>query len=358
VNCHRLLEAPPGRARDRAVRLGLLASIALAGCVTGRGGASSAAPPTSTAGPATPTIAAAPTPASVAIGTVAATIAVGTPRDVMAAFGSIWVSDGKGATITRIDPATNKVQAVIATPGPASVLANGGGAVWVTSYPGNSLTRIDPATNTVARSVSLADAGAGPIGVTFSAGALWVADHDGTPTTSIAKVDPATMKVVQVIPVGHGADSGPTWVATGAGSIWTNVQNIDSVVRIDPTTGRILATIPDGGSCAMVVASDTAVWAAGGGGDGCSPGILHIDPATNAVAGTTDPQDSVAPLALGPTGLWFGTVSGALGRVDPATQQVVGRLALPGSPFGATIGFGDVWLTDTEDGQVFRIHPG
>ena len=74
--------------------------------------------------------------------------------------------------------------------------------MWLTSYPDNSLTRIDPATNTATATLSLASVGSGPIGVTVAGGFVWVGNHDGSPVTSVAKVDPKTMKVVDVIPVG------------------------------------------------------------------------------------------------------------------------------------------------------------
>jgi hypothetical protein len=81
-------------------------------------------------------------------GALVAKIPVSTPRDVTAGFGSIWVANGPSSTITRIDPATDKITAVIAVPNPASVLAVGAGAAWVTSFPGRSPRQLplpDPA---------------------------------------------------------------------------------------------------------------------------------------------------------------------------------------------------------------------
>jgi YVTN family beta-propeller protein len=291
-------------------------------------------------------------------GTVVAAIPVSTPRDVESGFGSIWVANGPSRTVTRIDPATNAVLAVISVPDPASVLAAGAGAMWLTSFPGDSVTRIDPATNTATGTVSLAPSGLGPIGITVYDGYVWVANHQGNPTGSVAKIDPATMNVVDVIPVGNQSFAGPNWLASGAGSIWTDVPNINAVVRIDPATDTVVATIPDKGVCGALAASDTAVWVAGGGGSGCLPGITRIDPNSNSVTTMLNAGGQTDSLALGSGTLWYGTsISNFLGRIDTSTTAVVGQLKLPGAAFGLTVAYGYVWATDRDDALLLKVEP-
>jgi YVTN family beta-propeller protein len=203
-------------------------------------------------------------------GSIVARIPVQTPRDVTAGFGSIWVANGPEDTVTRLDPATNDVEAIVPVPDPASVLAAGSGAIWLTSLPGNTVTRIDPSTNAATGTTSLAPSGLGPIGVTVFGGFVWVANHDGDPTGSVAKIDPATLAVVDVIPIGNEPIAGPNWLSSGAGSVWTDVPNLRAVVRIDPVSDAITATIPDKGVCGALAASDTAVWVAGGSGPAVS----------------------------------------------------------------------------------------
>jgi|GEM_PF-3462809 len=291
-------------------------------------------------------------------GTLVASLPVVAPRDVHAAFGSIWLSNGPARTVTRFDPATNAVQAVVAVPDPASVLADGGGSIWLTSVPGDSLTRIDPATNTVTGTISLEPGGDTPVAVTFYAGYVWVADHDGMPTGAVSKIDPATMAVLDVIPVGPLSFAGPNWIAGAAGSIWVDVPNIPGVVRLDPSTDAILATIPDKGSCGGLAANDTGIWVAGGGGPGCLPGITRIDPATNTLVASLNAGGQTNPVALGTGTLWFGTEqSRFLGRVDTASDTVVGQLKLPGPTFGLAVGYGYVWVSDRVDGRLFKVLP-
>ena len=94
------------------------------------------------------------------------------------------------------------------------------------------------------------------------------------------------MRVVDVIPVGAAVDAGPVWILPSAGSIWTNVNgNPNVVVRIDPRTDRILATIPAPSACAQLAADDAGVWGAGG-GDSSRPASAASTRAPTAVTAT------------------------------------------------------------------------
>ena len=290
-----------------------------------------------------------------------ATIPVSTPRDVTAGFASIWVSNGPSRTVTRINSSTGAISAVITVPDPASVLAVGAGSVWLTSFPGNSLTRINPTTNTVTGTISLDPGGLNPIGVTFFDGYVWVANHDGNPTGSVEKVDPTTMHVVDMIPVGTASTAGPTTIVSGAGSLWVNVPNIPGVVRINPLTDTTIATISVKGACASMAANAQAVWVAELDDDGCpsgSPGISRIDPVSNTVTATLKASGTTGAVALDRDTLWYGTtISNFLGRIDTTTNTIVGQLKLPGPAFATTAANGFIWITD-QDGLLFQVQPG
>ena len=211
------------------------------------------------------------------------------PRDVASGFGSIWVSNGPSGSVTRIDPTTDKPIATINTDAP-SVIAVSADAIWVTSNQDVNVTRIDPLTNSVVGTVD--PGGSGPIAIAIFDGYVWVANHDGDPTGSVAKIDPAKMKVVDLIHVGAASDAGPVWIAVGAGSLWVDVDNISAVVRIDPIKDTVIATIPVLFGCGEVVANDHDVWVAGA----CGPGVTHIDPATNSKVGVENEFGVARPL--------------------------------------------------------------
>jgi len=294
-----------------------------------------------------------PVPALPAGGTLLATISIQSARDVTAGFGSIWVSTGQGSSVVRIDPTTYFVTAVITLPDPAAILAVGEDSIWVTSAPGNRVTRIDPATDRVVGSLSSGEHGA--LGITVFDGYVWVANHNGDPTGSVAKIDPVKMQVVDLIPLGDEPDAGPTWIAAGAGSIWVGVQNINAVVRINPSNDTVVATIPDKGVCREIVADNRAVWVAGGCDPG--PGVTRIDPATNAVTQVSNAGGNSPAIALGEDSVWYATTDNFLGRINTTTHKVVGRLKLPGPAWAATVAFGSVWITDPQDGLLFKVKP-
>lgn len=286
-----------------------------------------------------------------------ASIAMPTPGSVATGFGSVWVGNGPTQTVTRLDPRTDAVIARIPTSDPASVVGVGAGAIWVTSFPGNSLTRIDPGNNRVTGTISLAPRGAGPIGVTVFRGFVWVANHNGEPAISVFKIDPAAMRVVDVIPVGAGASAGPVWILSSAGSIWTNVNgDANVVVRIDPRTDRILARIPAPSACTQLAADDTGVWGAGDYGDSCRPGVSRIDPRTNRVTATFHEGGAADAVALDHGSLWYGTTTThKLGRIDTRTNKVVCLLNLPGPAFGMAATVDAIWTTDRDDGLLFKV---
>jgi virginiamycin B lyase len=293
-------------------------------------------------------------------GHVSFSLSVPSPRDIAVGFDSVWVTNGPSRQVTRIDPQTNHVSAVISTPVNATSVTTGAGAVWVSSFPSNVVLRIDPSTNAV--TATIPSGGLGPEGIAFADGYVWVANHHGAPTGSIAKIDPATNAVVDVIALGAAQfTGGPSALTAGAGSLWAGVPNLDALARIDPATDQLLTTIPIKGACGDIEATDTAVWIAGGEGPGCSPGITKLDPATNRVDGDKiNAGGPVNGVGFGLGSLWYGaTQSDFLGRVDPITDEVVGQLKLPGPPDSLDVptGFGSIWVGDSIDNLLLRIDP-
>jgi streptogramin lyase len=77
-------------------------------------------------------------------------------------FDSIWVAGGNSATVTRIDPRSNRVTATISlgssrgVPNTAFSIACGAGSVWTTAG-ANTLVRIDPETTRIVQRISVPD---------------------------------------------------------------------------------------------------------------------------------------------------------------------------------------------------------
>src|SRR5205823_12926099 len=114
-----------------------------------------------------------------------------------------------------------------------------------------------------------------PEGIAVSPGAVWVANR-GDP--SVSRIDPTTNRVVATIPVGPASAccSDHMAVTAGRGAVWVTVPSLSAVVRIDPVTNSVAATIRlSGQPCALVVGHARAVWAAG---DHCTVAVTPTGP--------------------------------------------------------------------------------
>ncbi len=148
-----------------------------------------------------------------------AEIDIGPPGDYVAyGFGSAWVSSVADGVVSRIDPATNTVTAVIPV-GPlgitgSGVLAVGSDGLWVTSLGDGSIYQIDPDTN-AARQLNL-DArpasGFYEMYIVVTDDGVWVRVRDDT----VIQVDSVTGSLIASYPAGRGGGG----MAVGFGSLW------------------------------------------------------------------------------------------------------------------------------------------
>jgi YVTN family beta-propeller protein len=241
-----------------------------------------------------------------ATNTVTQTIQVGrNPVRLAAGFGSIWVANQTEQTLSRIDARTGQLLATIATPTLApNQLAVGAGSVWALT--GYSLLRIDPSTN----KATLVDADWELVdgGLTVAGGRVWLSGRAYLGVQPIVRVNPATNRKADTVPT--TADGA---LAAGGGSVWHASSVTQSILRLDPKSGRTLAEISVG-----VVAK-------------------HLSAADGS--------------------LWVGSDSGRVTRIDMATNKVTGTFQVSGRAPAVTAGLGAVWIVDTAHAALLRVQP-
>ena len=174
--------------------------------------------------------------------------------------------------LARIDVKTNQLTATIAA-GPANSeggLVAGPDAVWMVTDPKGTLSRIDPATNKVAAEIAVA---AGSVACVYADGAVWVSSPE---KSVITRVDPKTNTATDTIAVGPQ----PRFLTAGAGSIWTLNQGDGTVSRVDIKTRKLVTNIEVGlpGTGGELAFGDGHVWATV-----FQIPLSKIDPATNQV---------------------------------------------------------------------------
>jgi streptogramin lyase len=201
-------------------------------------------------------------------GQVQAQIAVGQqPQWLHAAFGSLWVSNHHGASLSRVDPATNSVAAT-ADAGAPGVFRSGpqgmtddGTNVYVVSSNQQSLQAVDPATNVTTTFGPIDDVGCGPLaaidGVIWSvdacSGAFYQLSTDGVEK--------------EFVPSAAGAPGGITtrgdelWISDDTTSDPNTFQGSNAVLeQLDSISGDVLRTVPIGGDAVDVVSGFGDLW--------------------------------------------------------------------------------------------------
>jgi streptogramin lyase len=277
-------------------------------------------------------------------------------------------------------------------------IATGFGSVWVESHEGHTLYRLDPASNTVIARIDLGQFSAGDPGIGF--GRVWVA-HNILDSTTTLVVDPTSNQVV-------GRVQAATLDFTfGSGSVWMASNYFDSLLRIDPATYQVVASIKITGDQGTAMFGAGFIWLAANSEPGGYSGVItKIDPSTNKVVGTlhtarmpgrygqgitfafgaiwvkaynndkllridpasgktttyTIPQFSPPSqyfevfIGSDASSLWMRTADCTISQVDPHTGQVVATY--PADPNGGgghqTIGFGSLWLTNFRSDTVWR----
>jgi YVTN family beta-propeller protein len=194
--------------------------------------------------------------------------------------------------------------------------------------------------------------------MTVADGVIWVLDAAGM----VVRLDPATNAVVGK-PLRGPANA--VAIAVGRGALWaTSVApgNIgqageDAVTRIDPATGRTVATITVRRAPLDVAATPGAVWVTNSGGGGDS--VARIDPQTNRVAGRpVTTGASPQSLAVGGGSLWVANHDAdTVTRVDLASGRVVADIPVPSAPHRVAYGAGAAWVGNWHDNSVSRIDP-
>ncbi|MGH2652128.1 MAG: hypothetical protein ACRDHK_13080, partial [Actinomycetota bacterium] len=226
----------------------------------------------------------------------------------------------------------------------------GEGAVWVAvtregpSGP-DTVLRIDPETDEIVATISV-DAvpgwEVGGAGMTIGAGSVWVTGSVEDPSDPpigidavLVRIDPASNQVSATIPLGGGeggdvvVDDSGVWVAVGD-------EEQGELVRVDPSTNQVVARIPipyktePYQDLRQVVAADGFILVNQPTFENGGAANTAVDAATNQVLATAiiqvpeDLDSSIGPLVAWNGELWAGN-GYQLVRIDPRTGQLLGE---------------------------------
>jgi Tol biopolymer transport system component len=200
-------------------------------------------------------------------------------------------------------------------------------------------------------------------------GAVWALASSGEGASSaLVRVDPTTDRVIATTPL----EGEPWYVAAGVGAVWIGSPNASTVQRVDPATNEVTARIELPGDGVSAIAADAqAVWVEviqnrSDQGKQNLASLLRLDPATNEVVATI-PLEGLSgyddEIAIGAGAVWVAGVTltgpseerGAdLVRIDPTTNTIAG--VVPVSAFSVRAGADAVWVTTPADGVNDSLH--
>ncbi len=147
------------------------------------------------------------------------------PVDVTVGVGAVWVSNLESGSVSRVDPASLRIENVQAGRSPLG-LALGADALWVANRDSDTVTRID--LDNLSDRVEI-EVGRNPDGVAVdeSTGAVWVTN---AADDTVHRIDHQTNLVDFELPVGDLPDG----VAVGLGSVWVANAREGTISQIDP----------------------------------------------------------------------------------------------------------------------------
>ena len=150
------------------------------------------------------------------------------PTAVTVAGGAAWATDGS-ARLVRADPSgrVTRVRAAHRLDG----IAAGAGAVWAISREDAAVVRVDPRSGRVTDEIRIAARPGGeapaPIAVAATSSAVWVLNGN---TATVSKIDARTLGVTATIPL--SLEQSPRDIDAGAGAVW--VANFDGTLTRIP----------------------------------------------------------------------------------------------------------------------------
>lgn len=158
------------------------------------------------------------------------------------------------------------------------------------------------------------------------------------------------------VPVGYVCAA----MDVGYGSLWVPDCDEQEVLRVDLSTGRVIARIAVPGEGmfdeSSVAAGENGVWVLSG---ITHPQLVRIDPSRNRVASMSRmPRDAAAVRSgLGAVWVTVAAVSGQLLQVNPRDGLVQSRIEVGADPQFLAVGAGSVWVMNQFDGTVSRVDP-
>lgn len=262
--------------------------------------------------------------------------------DIAAGAGALWVAGPNG--LGRFDLASNQVtQAVrVGNTGDTRRVTFGNASVWVSDEEASNVSRVDPATNAVAAVIPLPGQ---PRDILFAAAAVW-ATLPGQGV--VVRIDPETQAVTTILVRGR-----PEKLAFGAGTVWVTDPANATMARIDPVKNAVTGDAATGGCPDQVAADDASVWVQ----DQCQmTKVFRVEPASGKVVGSAAVAKEVGAMEVAGGSLWVADpTKHTVSQLDPTTLAVRRTVRVGLQPAAFALSGNTLWVVNRGDNSLSRI---
>ncbi len=197
--------------------------------------------------------------------------------------------------------------------------------------------------------------------IPYGAGSVWAFATTTVGPDQVVRVDPATNSVTATIDLEHVAGT----MAFGFDALWVSAPADHLLLRIDPATDAVEEWTSGIERPGIIAVGNDALWIsllfehAQDASEGEAT-IARIDPSTGEVVASIATGGSLGDeggIAAAADAIWVRGSRPWLSRIDPASHEVVERFDSRGGIGDVAVAFGTVWATNPDYGEIIRIEP-
>ena len=161
----------------------------------------------------------------------------------------------------------------------------------------------------------------------------------------------ATLKPQTVYPVAGS----PDWSVITPEATWVASARANQVVQLRAGDGQVGLIVDVNRPCAGLTAGFGSIWS-----PSCKDKkLMRIDPVTGTVTASVDaePENSEGGITTGAGSVWMVVKPSTLIRVDPEKNTIIARIALPANAANPAFGDGFVWVSTFTQNSVVKVDP-
>jgi streptogramin lyase/predicted Ser/Thr protein kinase len=270
------------------------------------------------------------------------------PGVITTSSGRVWLGDDRDGALWSLEPRTGELKRVNSLGEPRDLTALGG-KIYVaadsTGFSTGTVTRYDAVTGVRERKLDLLSCAiAGGEGVVWSCGDDAV-NKLSTASGRLRVLRSLSLPYREPVPTASIGTLRPEFrdIAMGFGSVWAVRDPLERRLwRLDPVSGRVLATIKLPFLPRTIAAGEGHVWISAPLDDA----VMRIDPETNSISATIPTGRGTSGVAAGAGSVWVtNTLNGTVSQISLDTCSVVYEIDVGGRPQEVAVGAGGVWVS-------------